>query len=66
MMAKTSPLEFFQQVKQEASKVTWTPRNELLVTTVMVFIFVSLAAVFFLLVDQILGLIVRQILGLGG
>lgn len=65
-MAKTSPLEFFQQVKQEASKVTWTPRNELLVTTVMVFIFVALAAVFFLLVDQILGLIVRQILGLGG
>jgi len=65
-MAKTSPLEFFQQVKQEASKVTWTPRNELLVTTVMVFIFVALAAVFFLLVDQILGLIVRQLLGLGG
>jgi preprotein translocase subunit SecE len=65
-MAKTSPLEFFQQVKQEASKVTWTPRNELVVTTIMVFIMVTLAAVFFLLVDQILGFVIKQLLGLGG
>ncbi len=65
-MAKTSPLEFFQQVKQEASKVTWTPRNELVVTTIMVFIMVTLTAVFFLLVDQILGFVIKQLLGLGG
>ena len=65
-MAKTSPLEFFQQVKQEASKVTWTPRNELVVTTIMVFIMVALASVFFLIVDQILGFVIKQLLGLGG
>ena len=64
-MAKTSPFEFFQQVKQEASKVTWTPRNELVVTTIMVFIMVILASLFFLLVDQILGLIIQFVLDLG-
>jgi len=64
-MAKTGPLEFIQQVRQEASKVTWTTRNETLVTTVMVFIMVALAAVFFLLVDQVLSLAVKLLLGLG-
>ncbi len=65
-MAKTGPLEFIQQVRQEASKVTWTTRNETIVTTVMVFIMVALASVFFLLVDQVLGTAVKFLLGLGG
>ncbi len=65
-MAKTSPLDFFQQVKQEASKVTWTPRNELVVTTIMVFIMVALAAVFFMLVDLILRNVMQLLLGIGG
>ena len=65
-MAKTSPTEFVQQVRQEASKVTWTPRNEILVTTVMVFIMVAFASVFFLLVDQVLGRVVQFLLNLGG
>ena len=63
-MAKTRPLEFIQQVRQEASKVTWTTRSEAVVTTVMVFIMVALAAVFFLLVDQVLGLVVDLVLGI--
>ena len=37
-----------------------------MVTTVMVFIFVAIASVFFLLVDQILSFGVKQILGIGG
>ena len=64
-MAKTSPLEFFQQVKQEASKVTWTQRNELVVTTIMVFIMVTLAAIFFLLVDLILRNVMQALFGIG-
>ncbi len=64
-MAKTGPLEFIQQVRQEASKVTWTTRNETFVTTVMVFIMVALASVFILLVDQVLGTAVKFFLGLG-
>ena len=65
-MAKTNPGEFVQQVRREMAKVTWPSRRETLVTTVMVFIFVAISAVFFLLVDQVLSVGVKAILGLGG
>lgn len=64
-MAKTNPVEFVQQVRAEGSKVTWPSRKETMVTTIMVFVMVVLASVFFLLADQIMGLTVRLILGLG-
>jgi preprotein translocase subunit SecE len=64
-MARTSPIEFLQQVRQEFAKVTWPSRNETLVTTVMVFIMVILAAIFFFLLDQLLGATVRYLLGVG-
>ncbi|MFQ5958288.1 MAG: preprotein translocase subunit SecE [Alphaproteobacteria bacterium] len=64
-MAKTSPNEFLRQVRQETSKVTWPTRKELAVTTGMVFVMVTLMAVFFLIVDWVLSLGVRTILGLG-
>ncbi|HAD26947.1 MAG TPA: preprotein translocase subunit SecE [Alphaproteobacteria bacterium] len=65
-MAKTSPLDFVQQVRREAAKVTWPTRKETGVTTLMVFIMVTLAALFFLLVDQILQFGVGFLLGVGG
>jgi preprotein translocase subunit SecE len=65
-MAKTNPLEFIQQVRSEASKVTWPTRRETLITTVMVFIMVAFAMVFFFLVDTGLSYIVSLLLGLGG
>ena len=65
-MAKTSPLQFIQEVRQEASKVTWPNRKETTISTGMVFVFVILASVFFLIVDQILQLGVKLIFGLGG
>ena len=65
-MAKTNPIEFVQQVRREVAKVTWPSRKETTVSTVMVFIFVFLAAGFFFLVDQILAVLVRLVLGIGG
>lgn len=65
-MAKTNPGEFVQQVRREMAKVTWPSRRETMVTTMMVFIFVAIASVFFLLVDQVLSFGVKAILGLGG
>ena len=65
-MAKVNPGEFVRQVRQEASKVTWPTRKEVGVTTVMVFIAVTLAALFFLLVDVIAGRVIGFILGLLG
>ncbi|TMJ37036.1 MAG: preprotein translocase subunit SecE [Alphaproteobacteria bacterium] len=53
-MAKTNPLEFLQEVRQETRKVTWPSRRETMITTVMVMIMVVLAAGFFLVVDAVL------------
>lgn len=65
-MAKTNPFQFIQQVRSETSKVTWPTRRETAVTTVMVFIMVFLAAMFFLLVDQVLSFAVGFLLGSAG
>jgi len=64
-MAKTSPAQFVQQVRAEAAKVTWPTRKETMLSTLMVLLMVAFAAVFFFLVDQVMSLGVRQILGLG-
>lgn len=65
-MARTNPAQFMRQVRQEISKVTWPSRRETVTSTAMVFVMVFLAALFFFLIDQVLSLAVRQILGLGG
>jgi len=65
-MAKTNPALFMRQVRQEVSKVTWPTRKETAVTTAMVFVMVTLAAIFFLIVDQIISVGVQGILGIGG
>ena len=48
-----NPLRFLQEVKQEAFKVTWPTRKEVALGSLMVFVLASLAAIFFLLLDQI-------------
>ncbi|MGI9414360.1 MAG: preprotein translocase subunit SecE [Hyphomicrobiales bacterium] len=65
-MAKTNPFEFLQQVRSEGEKVTWPTRKETAITTLMVMIMVTFAAVFFLLADQLLSFFVHFLLGLGG
>jgi len=64
-MTKTSPADFFRQVRAEVARVTWPTRKETGVTTAMVFVMVFAAAVFFFLVDQVLAWGVRLVLGLG-
>ncbi|MEM8878131.1 MAG: preprotein translocase subunit SecE [Pseudomonadota bacterium] len=64
-MAKSNPFQFMQQVRAEVSKVTWPTRRETIVTTIMVFIMVTLAALFFLLVDSTIGWLVGFVLGYG-
>jgi preprotein translocase subunit SecE len=64
-MAKTSAVEFVQQVRQEVARVTWPSRKETVVTTVMVFAMVFVAAIFFFLVDQVFSAGVRLVFGAG-
>jgi preprotein translocase subunit SecE len=65
-MAKSSPFQFFRQVRQEATKVTWPTRKETVISTVMVFVMVIIAALFFFAVDQLLSAGVKLVFGLGG
>ena len=48
-----NPFKFMQSVKQEAFKVTWPTRKDVAIGTVMVFVLATIAAIFFLLLDQI-------------
>ena len=49
-----NPLKFIQEVKQEAFKVTWPTGRETLQGTLMVVAMAIIAAIFFLLLDQVL------------
>jgi preprotein translocase subunit SecE len=64
-MAKSSPFKFLQEVREETEKVTWPSRRETFVTTIMVFIMVAVASIFFLIVDLFLRNIITLILGIG-
>ena len=57
-----NPIKFIQEVKQEAFKITWPTKKDTLTGSLMVFVLASLAAVFFLLLDQILRFFLNIIL----
>lgn len=65
-MARTNPLQFIQQVRAEVSKVVWPTRRETTITTIMVFIMATIAAMFFFLIDQIIQFGLRGVLGVFG
>ena len=48
-----NPLKFIQSVKQEAQKVTWSTRKEVMLGSFMVFVLATIASIFFLFLDQI-------------
>ena len=48
-----NPFKFVQGVKQEAFRVTWPSKKEVLLGGFMGFVLATVAAVFFLLLDQI-------------
>ena len=63
-MAKTTPLEFIQQVRAETRKVVWPTRRETVMTGVMVVIMTTILAIFFLGVDSFFNAVVQQLLKL--
>ena len=63
-MAKTSPAQFIQQVRQEAAKVTWPTRQETLISTIMVLVMVLVASIFFLVADQVIAFLVQLVLSI--
>jgi preprotein translocase subunit SecE len=61
----TNPFEFLQQVRVEATKVVWPTRRETLVTTGLVMLMALFAALFFIVVDEALRVLVSLVLGFG-
>ena len=57
-----NPLKFIQEVKQEAFKVTWPTSKETMQGTLMVVAMAIIAALFFLLLDQILKFFLELVL----
>jgi preprotein translocase subunit SecE len=57
-----NPLKFIQEVKQEAFKVTWPTGKETVQGSLMVVAMAIIAAIFFLLLDQILKFFLEIIL----
>jgi preprotein translocase subunit SecE len=59
------PVKFMREVRSEVTKVTWPSRKETLVTTGLVFALSALAALFFFVSDQVIGIGVRALFGVG-
>ena len=66
MSSRATPIEFLRQVRQEVSKVTWPARMETITSTIMAILMAAFMALFFLMVDQVLAIGIRAVLGLGG
>jgi preprotein translocase subunit SecE len=58
------PATFLREVRSEVSKVTWPTRKETLVTTGLVFAMAAMAALFFFVIDQVIGISIRSLFGL--
>ena len=63
-MAKTSPGEFFRQVRAETAKIVWPTRKETMMTAVMVVIMTTILGLFFFAVDSAFSAIVRNLIAL--
>jgi preprotein translocase subunit SecE len=63
-MAKTTPVEFIQQVRTETKKVVWPTWKETWMTGLMVAIMTTILALFFLGVDTLFDGLVATLLTL--
>jgi len=57
-----NPFKFAQGVKQEAFRISWPTKKDTLTGGLMVFGLASLAAIFFLILDQILRFLLNFVL----
>lgn len=60
-----NPTRFIREVRSEMAKVTWPSRRETLVSTGLVMALAAAIAIFFLIVDQIIGYGIHALFGLG-
>ncbi|TPG10901.1 preprotein translocase subunit SecE [Sphingomonas oligophenolica] len=63
-MAKTTPIEFINQVRAETAKVIWPTMRETVMTGLMVVIMTGILGIFFFGVDSIFAALVQLLLKL--
>ncbi|MDE0879204.1 MAG: preprotein translocase subunit SecE [Sphingomonas bacterium] len=63
-MAKTTPVEFIQQVRAETAKVVWPTGRETVMTGIMVVVMTSILGLFFFGVDSVFSALVNALLAL--
>jgi preprotein translocase subunit SecE len=56
---------FFGEVRTESRKVAWPSRRETLMTTLFVFVFALVAAIYFMLVDNVVYRLIQFLIHLG-
>ena len=61
-----NPAKFLREVRVEIGRVTWPGRKETMVTTGLVLGMVTISAIFFFAVDQMIGIAVRALFGAAG
>jgi preprotein translocase subunit SecE len=54
---------FIGEVRQEVKKVSWPSRRETMLTTAVVFVFALIAAIYFMIVDQVIYRSLHWIIG---
>ena len=59
-----SPFKLLQEVRSETAKVTWPTRRETTITTIMVFVMVTICSLFLFATDQVISVIIKKILGI--
>ncbi len=59
------PARFIREVRSEIAKVTWPSRKETAVSTALVMALAAAIAVFFLIIDEIVGYGIHSLFGLG-
>ncbi len=59
------PARFIREVRSEIAKVTWPSRKETAVSTALVMALAAAIAVFFLIIDEIVGYGIHALFGLG-
>jgi preprotein translocase subunit SecE len=59
-----NPIQFLRSVKQEALKISWPTRKETSIGALTVFAMSVIAALFFLLLDQIFKFGLNYLLGI--
>jgi preprotein translocase subunit SecE len=59
---RVGPVQFVREVRIETAKVTWPTGREWRVTTLMVFIMVVIATIFFFAADSLIAFVVKQLI----